>query len=39
MIQTIRTALRRSDSRLLEDMLGAVALVVMLVAGLHVPVF
>ncbi|EPX76070.1 hypothetical protein Salmuc_00723 [Salipiger mucosus DSM 16094] len=38
MYQTIRTALRRSQPTLVQDMLGATALVVILVGALHLPV-
>ncbi len=38
MIDTIKTALTRSDARLWQDALGALSLVVILVGGLHLPV-
>ncbi len=39
MFAEIRSVLRRSRETLLEDAAGAVALMVMLVVGLHLPGF
>lgn len=39
MIATFRKTARRNAHTLAEDALGAVALVVMLVGGLHLPMF
>ncbi|WP_425038940.1 hypothetical protein [Primorskyibacter sp. S187A] len=37
MIATLRSTARRNSATLIEDALGATALVVTLVAGLHLP--
>ncbi len=37
MLNTIRTALTRAEAHLVQDMIGAVSLCVILVAGLHLP--
>ena len=37
MIATLRTAARRNNETLLEDALGATALIATLVVGLHLP--
>ena len=39
MTNDLRHFLARADARLAADALGAVALMVMLVAGLHLPAF
>lgn len=39
MIETLRRAMTRSDNTLLQDMIGALCLVVILVGGLHLPSF
>jgi hypothetical protein len=39
MLFQIRTVLRRSQATLIQDAMGGAALVVMLVASLHLPVF
>ncbi len=38
MIHSIRTACTRRDTRLLEDSLGAISLVVIFLGALHLPV-
>ena len=37
MLTQIKTILERSEDTILQDAIGAVALMVMLVAGLHLP--
>jgi len=37
MVTQLKTALRNAQSTLLQDTLGAAALVVMLIVGLHLP--
>jgi len=37
MMTQIKTAIRRSNDTLLQDAIGAAALIVMLVVGLHLP--
>ena len=39
MIRDVRKAFQRSSATLVSDAIGAASLVVMLVAGLHLPVF
>lgn len=39
MLKTLRSTARRNSSTLTEDALGATALVVTLVMGLHLPMF
>ncbi|MEP2027766.1 MAG: hypothetical protein ABJI96_03540 [Paracoccaceae bacterium] len=39
MIAQIRTVLHRSRATLVQDAMGGAALVVMLVASLHLPIF
>lgn len=39
MLKDIRTVMRRSQSTLLQDAIGASALVVMLMVALHIPGF
>jgi hypothetical protein len=39
MIKQVKSALRSSDLTLVQDAIGAVALVVMLIAALHLPAF
>lgn len=39
MMTDIKTAFRRTQATLLQDVIGAGALVVMLIAGLHLPGF
>lgn len=39
MLTLIKTALTRSPETFVQDILGACALIVMLMAGLHLPAF